>query len=133
MISLFYLSIILQISDKRFTWLRIQALSKNRSWPELKKLLQSKKLPISVPTAIRIIKDNSSESEARAIIADVGDSIPAQDKIAILSEFGLWMEAAQAAFSAPRSLEALNGLEIASGGREDVRRIIQSFKDRLSK
>lgn len=120
-----------KVSEKRWTWLRIQALSKTRSWPELKKLLKSKKLPVSIPTAIRIVKENSSESEARNIVAEE-DFIAAQDRITILSDFGLWMEAAQAAFSAPRSLEALNGLEIASGGREDVRRIVKSFKDRLA-
>ncbi|XP_059091268.1 vacuolar protein sorting-associated protein 16 homolog [Tigriopus californicus] len=117
-----------KMSDKRYMFFRVKALAKTQKWPEIKKLAKQKRQPLSTVSIVRLVREFGGDAQAKEFLND--EFLSPNERFDTYAEFGMFFEAAQAAFVA-KSLESLNALETMSMGRDDVIRAISNFKTRL--
>ena len=118
------------MSDRRFGWFRARALVKRQQWTELKKFLRQKKCPLPPAQAVRMVRDAAGDDVAREFLEDEAVMASSAERVDLYAEFGMLMEAANAAFVA-RSVDSLNALEQLCAGRDDALKAIAQFKTRL--
>ena len=121
----------MKMGDKRFTWLKITSLSRRKKTEELKKLAkQGKRLPLSMSNFVHIVKDNAGESYSKMLLTEEF-VLQHNERFNLYVEFGMWVEAAQAAFQS-KSLESLVSLETLAAGKDDALRAVAAFKAKLT-
>ncbi len=123
-------------------------LAKQKKWNELKKLAKQKKIPIGVSNIVKLAKKHGGEEAAKMFLTD--EYLNSEEKVHLktfpcfyffiktlfslqfnlLTEFGMYLEAASTAFSV-KNLEALNSLESICIGRDDILKMISSYKAKL--
>ena len=88
-------------------------------WDELKKYVkQKKKLPISAVQVVKLAKLHGGQDvAAQQFLSENDDFLSGEEKINVLTDFGMFAEAAAAAFSA-RNVDALTSLEEMCMGKD---------------
>jgi len=120
----------LKVGDRRFAWLRTRALVDAGKWTELKKLIRMKRPPLPpAPQVVRLIRESAGETRAKEFLTEefVANH---SERFDLFAEFGMFLEAANAAFVA-KSLESLTSLEAMAAGRDDILRSVATFKAKL--
>ena len=119
----------MKVSDRRFAWLRVRAMVKRKQWDDLKKFARQKRPPLPANQVVRVVHEQAGEERAREFLTEEFVSSTAE-RVDLLTEFGMFLEAANAAFSA-KSVDLLNGVEAVCAGRDDILKTIANFKTRL--
>ncbi|CAH0559319.1 unnamed protein product [Brassicogethes aeneus] len=83
-----------KIPEKRFCWLKIDRLVKNKDWLELERFSKSKKSPIGYHPFVDVCLQNDKKDEAIKYLARVNDDV----KVKYYIKAGLLEEAADIAF-----------------------------------
>lgn len=117
-----------KVSERRFTWLKLTTWARTHQWNELKRYSKGKKLPISVVQVVKLAKQHGGQNAANDFLTE--EYLSHEDRYTLSKEFGMYLEAASAAF-AWKNMEALTHLEALSVGREDVIKAIQGYKAKL--
>ncbi len=124
----------MKMSDRRFAWLKIKALVRQERWDDIKKFMKQSSSrrsspPLLTAQVVRIVHDLAGEEKAKEFLTE--DLVSNYtDRVNLFSDFGMFLEAANAAFVA-KSLESLTLLEARCMGKEDVLKAIANFKTRL--
>ena len=121
-----------KIPERRYTWIKLQAWACTHRWEELKKYVkQKKKLPVSAPQVVKLVKQHGGQDVAAKHFLSENDFLSSEEKINLLTDFGMYAEAAAAAFSV-RNMEALTSLEEMVAGKDrHLLQIITNYKAKL--
>jgi hypothetical protein len=117
-----------KLTDRRYTWLKITTWARTHKWNELKKYSKQKKMPVPMTQVVKLVREHGGQEAAQQFLSE--EYLNNEDRFNLLSEFGLYVEAASAAF-AGKNMEALNSLEAMCAGREDVLKSIAGYKAKL--
>uniref|UniRef100_A0A131XNR4 Vacuolar protein sorting-associated protein 16 homolog n=1 Tax=Hyalomma excavatum TaxID=257692 RepID=A0A131XNR4_9ACAR len=83
-----------KVPEKRFWWLKIKVLAKEKHWTELEKFSKSKKSPIGYEPFVDICLEHRNKFEAQKYMAKVKE----ENKVRYLVKIGNLEEAAKVAF-----------------------------------
>ena len=117
-----------KLSDRRFAWLKLNTWAKTHKWNELKRYAKQKKLPVPMTQVVKLAKLHGGQEAANAFLSE--EFLNNEERFNLLSEFGMYVEAASAAF-AGKNMEALTTLEAICAGKDDVMKSIQAYKAKL--
>ena len=101
-------------------------------WEELKNYVkQRRKLPVSASQVVKLVRQHGGQDvAAKQFLSENEDFLSNEEKFTLLTDFGMYVEAAASAFST-KNLEALNNLERMCEGRD--RKILQTIANYKSK
>ncbi|KAK3602689.1 hypothetical protein CHS0354_017895 [Potamilus streckersoni] len=117
-----------KVPDKRFWWLKIQALAEAGEWMELDRFSKAKKPPIGMEAFVEVCLKNGNKHEAMKYIIRVSPD----KKVKCLIKMGEFKMAAETAFE-NRNEEELNSiLRRCIGTDRQVAETINSMKQQLS-
>ncbi|XP_022100529.1 vacuolar protein sorting-associated protein 16 homolog [Acanthaster planci] len=116
-----------KVPDKRFWWLKIDALANSGDWIELEKFAKSKKSPIGYEPFVEVCMNHHNKYEANKYIGRVA----AENKVKMYIKMGSMEEAADLAFQ-QRSEEDLNQVMRHCLGNRALTAKIQSMKSQLA-
>ena len=77
---------------------------------------------------VKLARKHGGQEAANEFLSD--EYLNNEDRYNLLSEFGMYVEAASAAF-AGKNMEALTSLEALCAGRDDILKSIQGYKAKL--
>ena len=117
-----------KLSDRRYAWLKLKTWSRHHKWDEIKKYGKQKKLPVPMIQVVKLVKEHGGQEEAIKFISE--DYLNHEDRFNLLSDFGMYAEAASAAF-ASKNIEALKSLEELCIGKDDILKTISNYKGKL--
>ena len=117
-----------QLSDRRYTWIKLTTWARTHKWNEIKKYAKQKKLPVPMTQVVKLANEHGGQEAAKQFLSE--EYLDHEDRFNLFSEFGMYLEAASAAF-AGKNLEALNSLEGVCVGRDDILKTVQNYKAKL--
>ena len=117
-----------KIGDRRFLWIKLIIWARTHKWEEIKKYAKQKKLIIPMPQVVKLVKEHGGQEVANEFLCE--EYLNHEDRYNLLSEFGMYVEAAKAAF-AGKNLDALNYLETNYGSDSELLKSIQGYKAKL--
>ena len=117
-----------KLSDRRYAWLKLKTWARHHKWDEIKKYGKQKKLPVPMIQVVKLVKEHGGQEEAIKFISE--DYLNHEDRFNLLSDFGMYAEAASAAF-ASKNIEALKSLEEHCIGKDDILKTISNYKGKL--
>ena len=120
----------MRMNDRRFAWLRVRSMVQKRQWEDLKKFAKQKRPPLPAAQVIRVVHEKAGDERVVREFLTEEFLTNSSERIDLFAEFGMFVEAANAAFAA-KSLESLNALEGVCAGRDDIIRMINSLKSKL--
>lgn len=115
-----------KIPDKRYWWLRIEALGKRDDWTELEKFSKLKKSPIGYAPFVDVCLTYSNKDEAAKYLPKVADDI----KVKYYLKVGLLEEAAEIAFQ-QRDIPSLTSVQYKASGQPQLLQKISSMINQL--
>ena len=120
-----------KVPERRYTWIKLQTWASTHKWEELKKYVKQKKLPVSASQVVKLVRQHGGQDvAAKQFLSENEDFLSSEEKFTLLTDFGMYVEAAASAFSV-KNLEALNNLERMCEGRD--RQILQTIANYKSK
>ncbi|GAM26637.1 hypothetical protein SAMD00019534_098120 [Acytostelium subglobosum LB1] len=110
-----------KVSDKRFWWIKIKALSVSRQWEELSLFANEKKSPIGYEPFVEVCLDQSQHVEALKYIPKIQDVV---NRCQCYVQVNYFREAAETAFK-DKNMELLNFVAKKCTNPEVTRQIDQ--------
>ena len=117
-----------KLTDRRYAWLKLTTWARSHKWNEIRRYAKQKKLIVPMTQVIKLTKQHGGQEAANEFLSE--EYLNNEDRYNLLSEFGMYVEAAGAAF-AWKNMEALSSLESMAVGREDILKTIQGYKAKL--
>ena len=117
-----------KLSDRRYAWIKLNTWARTHKWNEIKRYAKQKKLPVAMPQVVKLVKEHGGKEAANEFLSE--EYLNHQDRFNLFSEFGMYLEAASAAF-AGKNVEALTALERNCVGRDDILKAVQNYKTKL--
>ena len=121
-----------KVPERRYTWIKLQIWATTHKWDELKKYVkQKKKLPVSASQVVKLVKLHGGQDvAAKQFLSENEDFLSSDEKFNLLTDFGMYVEAAAAAFSV-KNVEALTTLEEMCAGKD--RQLLQTISNYKAK
>ncbi|KAL3836276.1 hypothetical protein ACJMK2_021714 [Sinanodonta woodiana] len=116
-----------RVPDKRFWWLKIQALAEAGEWMELDRFSKAKKPPIGIEAFVEVCLKNGNKHEALKYIVRVSPD----KKVKCLIKMGEFKMAAETAFENRNEDELNSVLRRCIGTDRQVAETINSMKQQL--
>ena len=118
-----------KLSDRRYAWIKLNTWARTHKWHEIKKYAKQKKIPVPMTQVVKLAREHGGQEAANEFLVSE-EYLNNEDRFNLSSEFGMYFEAASAAF-AGKNLEALTSLEALCAGRDDILKSIQGYKAKL--
>ncbi|KAL5009861.1 hypothetical protein ScPMuIL_012166 [Solemya velum] len=117
-----------KVPDKRFWWLRINALAEVGEWTELERFSKTKKPPVGIESFVEVCMKNGNRSEAVKYLSRVSP----EHKVRCLVKVGQVKQAAEVAFENRNEEELHYVLAKCSTTDRHLVESIKSMKAQLS-
>ena len=117
-----------KLSDRRYAWIKLNTWARTHKWHEIKKYAKQKKIPVPMTQVVKLARQHGGQMAANEFMSE--EYLNNEDRFNLSSEFGMYVEAASAAF-AGKNVEALTSLEALCAGKDDILKSIQSYKAKL--
>ncbi|EFA85317.1 hypothetical protein PPL_02318 [Heterostelium album PN500] len=118
-----------KVTDKRFWWTKIKALSISGQWEELNNFSKEKKSPIGYEPFVEVCLDQNQQVEALKYIPKIQDTV---NRCQSYIQVGYFREAAETAFK-DKNLDLLNFVAKKCTNNEVVLNLIDQMRAQLSK
>ena len=118
-----------KLSDRRYAWIKLNTWARTHKWHEIKKYAKQKKIPVQMTQVVKLAREHGGQEAANEFLVSE-EYLNNEDRFNLSSEFGMYFEAASAAF-AGKNVEALTSLEALCAGRDDILKSIQGYKAKL--
>ena len=112
----------------RYTWIKLTTWARTHKWNELKRYAKQKKLAVPVSQVVKLANQHGGPEAAKMFLSE--EYLNNEDRYNLFSEFGMYVEAAKAAFDW-KNVDALTSLEAMCVGRDDILKSIHSYKTKL--
>lgn len=116
-----------KVPDRRYWWLRIIVLSKNKEWRQLEDFSKEKKSPIGYEPFVDVCLEQNEKLEAQKYVNRVKDDV----KVKYLTEVGMFEQAAQTAFE-QKDDEGLKVVQSKCGDNVGLKQVINNYLAQLS-